>query len=80
MRLRADAGHCIVSPELAAASAIESYGWGMIPVIARIGATRWKTSLLPKDGRYTVPVKAGARTAERLGAGDTAIIHLTVDA
>ena len=33
--------------ELEATSAFVSYGWGMIPVEARIGDTRWKTSLFP---------------------------------
>jgi hypothetical protein len=44
--------------ELGAASAFVSYGWGMIPVTARIGETGWKTSLFLKDGQYSVPVKA----------------------
>jgi hypothetical protein len=43
--------------ELEAASPIVTYGWGMIPVTAQIGTTEWITSLLPKDGRYIVPVK-----------------------
>jgi hypothetical protein len=65
--------------ELAAASRFVSYGWGMIPVSARIGTTEWKTSLFPKDGRYVVPVKATVREAEMLEVGDTVTIGLTVD-
>lgn len=61
---------------LAAATAI-SYGWGCIAVQARIGATEWETSLLPKDGRYLVPVKATVRKAERLDEGDTVTVRLT---
>ncbi|MFD1541074.1 DUF1905 domain-containing protein [Nonomuraea guangzhouensis] len=38
--------------ELAATSAFVTYGWGMIPVTARIGETGWQTSLFPKGGRY----------------------------
>jgi hypothetical protein len=64
---------------LEAASASVTYGWGMIPVVARIGATTWATSLYPKDGRYIVPVKVGVRTAERLEVGDTVTVRLTVD-
>jgi hypothetical protein len=67
------------SRELAATSAIVSYGWGMIPVTARIGATRWKTSLFPKDGRYVVPVKATVRNAEALAVGDTVTVRLAID-
>ena len=39
-----------------------TYGWGMIPVQARIGATAWTTSLFPKDGSYLVPIKTRVRT------------------
>jgi uncharacterized protein DUF1905 len=67
------------SAELKAASPLVTYGWGMIPVTARIGATAWKTSLFAKDGRYVVPVKAWVRTAEALDVGDTATVRLTVD-
>lgn len=65
--------------ELGAASAVVSYGWGMIPVKARIGRTAWKTSLFPKDGRYIVPVKADVRRAERIAVGDTVSVRLSVD-
>jgi Domain of unknown function (DUF1905) len=65
--------------ELAEASAKVSYGWGMIPVAARIGATGWKTSLFPKDGRYIVPVKADVRRAEKLDTGDVVTVRLAVD-
>jgi hypothetical protein len=62
--------------ELEAASAIVSYGWGMIPVTARIGRTSWTTSLWPKDGRYIVPVKAWVRKAEGLELGDIVTVRL----
>jgi hypothetical protein len=65
--------------ELEAASAVVSYGWGMIPVTAWIGRTRWKTSLWPKDGRYIVPVKTDVRRAEGIEVGDTVTVRLTVD-
>jgi hypothetical protein len=66
--------------DLEAASAFVTYGWGMIPVTARIGATGWKTSLFPKDGRYIVPVKASVRAAEELEIGDTVTVHLAISA
>jgi hypothetical protein len=68
------------SGDLEGAAAFVSYGWGMIPVTARIGNTGWTTSLFPKDGRYIVPVKAWVRKAEGLEAGDTVTVQLTVDA
>jgi Domain of unknown function (DUF1905) len=64
--------------DLEAASAFVTYGWGMIPVTARIGATGWKTSLYPKDGRYIVPVKASVRKAEELEIGDNVRVRLTI--
>jgi hypothetical protein len=66
--------------ELEDTAAFVSYGWGMIPVTARIGDSRWTTSLFPKDGGYVLPVKADVRRAERLDRGDTVTVHLAVDA
>jgi hypothetical protein len=67
------------SAEIANAAAIVSYGWGMIPVTAEIGRTRWATSLFPKDGLYIVPLKARVRTAESLALGDSVQVRLTLD-
>jgi len=76
--------HFITVPDekcraLATTASSVSYGWGMIPVTARIGQTRWTTSLFPKDGRYVVPVKTRLRDAERLDVGDVVTIRLTVE-
>jgi Domain of unknown function (DUF1905) len=64
--------------ELAAASSLVTYGWGMIPVTARIGETGWKTSLFPKDGKYIVPLKNAVRDAEGLDVGDRVTVRLAV--
>jgi hypothetical protein len=66
--------------ELAAVSTAASYGWGVIPVTAQIAATRFTTAVIPKDGRYLLPLKAAVRRAEKLETGDTVTVHLTVDA
>ncbi|GAA0483977.1 hypothetical protein Ade02nite_96140 [Paractinoplanes deccanensis] len=66
--------------EIEAASSLVSYGWGMIPVTARIGATGWTTSLWPKDGRYIVPIKTDVRRRERLDVGETVTVRLTIGA
>jgi hypothetical protein len=66
--------------ELARVAKTVTYGWGVIPVAARIGATGWTTSLFPKDGRYLVPVKAAVRKAEGLDEGDTVNVRLTIGA
>lgn len=66
------------SAELRAASGLVTYGWGMIPVEARVGSTRWTTSLFPKDGGYIVPLKDLVRNAERIDVGDTVTVRLAV--
>ncbi|MGY1615118.1 DUF1905 domain-containing protein [Geodermatophilus sp. SYSU D00691] len=65
--------------ELEAVSPLVSYGWGMIPVAARIGATSCTTSLWPKDGGYVVPVKDAVRRSEGVDVGDVVTVRLTVD-
>ena len=65
--------------EIAAAASLVTYGWGMIPVAARIGTTGWTTSLWPKDGAYLVPIKAFVRKAEGLELGEPVTVLLTVD-
>lgn len=64
---------------LAAVSGAVTYGWDMIPVTAGIGRTTWATSLWPRDGRYSGPLKASVRRAEGIEEGRTARVRLTVD-
>lgn len=65
------------SLDLQAVSAAVTYGWGMIPVRAQIGRTRWETSLFPKDGGYVVPLKVKVRRAEGIDEGDVVTVRLT---
>jgi hypothetical protein len=65
--------------ELESASSLVTYGWGMIPVTARIAGTTWTTSLFPKDGSYLVPIKTRVRQAEALELGDQVRVHLSID-
>lgn len=66
------------SLELHDISGIVSYGWGMIPVSARIGRTAWATSLFPKDDQYILPIKADIRKAERIEEGEIVNVRLEV--
>ncbi len=75
--------HFVTVPEDASAeirgmAPLVSYGWGVIPVSARIGETEWETSLFPKDGGYALPVKDAVRAAEDLADGDLVSVELTV--
>ena len=65
------------SADLKEASAMLTYGWGVIPVVVTVGDTQWQTSLFPKDGRYLVPLKDKVRHAEGFGAGDEIEVRMT---
>lgn len=67
------------SDDIKAISNEVTYGWGVIPVVARIGSTEWRTSLFPKDGRYLVPLKVSIRNAEALDEGDVVSVTLTIE-
>lgn len=55
-----------------------TYGWGMIPVEARIRDTDFKTSLFAKDGTYYLPLKDKVRHAARVTAGDRIEVALVI--
>lgn len=61
-----------------ALSSAVTYGWGVVPVRARVGATEWRTSLIPKNGSYLLPLRDSVREAERLDVGDLVRVHLTI--
>lgn len=61
--------------EVAAAA---TYGWGVIPVEARIGGTVFTTSLFPRDGGYLLPLKLAVRRPFGLSAGDEVTVEVSV--
>lgn len=65
-----------VSADIAALAASVSYGWGAIPVEARIGDTSFGTSLFPKDGLYLLPLRDAVRRAEGLGVNDRVAVQM----
>lgn len=76
--------HFVVAPDdpsaaIEAVAPLVTYGWGAIPVKARIGATSFTTALFPKDGAYYVPVKAAVRSAEGIELGDVVTVELHLD-
>ncbi len=67
------------SAAIEAVASLVTYGWGAIPVKARIGSTDFTTSLFPKGELYLVPVKDAVRRAEQLSLGDNVTVRLVLD-
>jgi uncharacterized protein DUF1905 len=59
-------------------AAMATYGWGVIPVQARIGEVDFETSLFPKDGGYLLPLKDAVRRPQGLSAGDDVAVEMSV--
>ncbi|MBS0481661.1 MAG: DUF1905 domain-containing protein [Proteobacteria bacterium] len=55
--------------EILFAARTASYGWGVVPVAAVIGQTAFTTSLIPRDGRFLLPIKLAVQRAETIGVG-----------
>jgi hypothetical protein len=55
-----------------------TYGWGVIPARVRIGGTEVRTSLIPREGVYLVPLKVALRRPEGIDDGDVVHVHLSV--
>jgi len=66
------------SKELKAVIHLVTYGWGMVPVQARIGKTEFKTSMFHKDGLYVLPIKDSVRKSEGVGEGDQITARIEV--
>ena len=66
------------SADIREVAAMASYGWGVIPVEARIGEVDFETSLFPKDGGYLLPLKDAVRRPQSLAPGDAVTVALTV--
>ena len=59
-------------------AAMATYGWGVIPVAARIGEVDFETSLFPKDGGYLLPLKDAVRKPAGIAVGDEVAVELTI--
>ncbi|WP_405837408.1 DUF1905 domain-containing protein [Streptomyces sp. NBC_01518] len=67
------------SADIREVAALASYGWGVIPVEARIGDVVFTTSLFPKDGGYLLPLKNAVRKPQGLAADDEVTVEMTID-
>ena len=66
------------SADIREIAAMASYGWGVIPVVARIGDIEFETSLFPKDGSYLLPLKDAVRMPQQITAGDEVTAEMAV--
>ncbi len=60
------------------AAKVASYGWGVVPVEARIGAAKFTTSLFPKNGGYLLPIKVAVRKQTGITVGDRISVTMTI--
>lgn len=60
------------------AAMTESYGWGVVPVVASIGDSEFATSLFPRDGGYLLPIKVAVQESARIGLGDRVAVIMRV--
>lgn len=55
-------------------------GWGFIRIVAKIGDTKWSTTLFPtKEKEYLLAVKASVRKAEKVDAGDIVSVEYSLE-
>ena len=66
------------SADIREVAAMATYGWGVIPVEARIGDVEFETSLFPKDGGYLLPLKDAVRKPQQITVGDEITVEMTV--
>jgi hypothetical protein len=66
------------SDDIREVAAMASYGWGVIPVTARIGEVEFETSLFPKDGGYLLPLKDAVRKPQQITVDDEITVEMTV--
>ena len=55
-----------------------TYGWGVIPVVGKIGRTEFTTSLFPRDGLYYLPIKNQVRFAEEIEVGSEVSVQINL--
>ena len=68
-----------VSAEILAMAKQLTYGWGVIPVVAKIGSTEFTTSLIPKNGGYLLPLKDAVRKPESIAVGSKPVVSLSLN-
>ncbi len=66
------------SADIHEVAAAATYGWGVIPVSARIDDADFETSLFPRGEGYLLPLKRAVRVPLGLAPGDDVTVAMTV--
>jgi len=66
------------SADIREVAAMATYGWGVIPVVARVGDIEFETSLFPKDGGYLLPLKDAVRKPQQISEGDEITVQMSL--
>ncbi|WP_458246669.1 DUF1905 domain-containing protein [Streptomyces sp. MAI_2237] len=72
------AGPDAESADVREVAASATYGWGVVPVEARVGEVAFTTSLFPEDGGCLLPLKNAVRVPQGVAAGDEVTVRTTV--
>ena len=67
-----------LSAEVKALAQTLSYGWGVVPVRARVGNVDFTTSLIPREGVFWLPIKDAVRRPNSLGVGDNTSVWMVL--
>ena len=67
-----------LSQEIKDMAASLTYGWGMIPVNARIGQTEFSTAMYEKNGVYILPIKNVVRLGEKIEIDDMVDVEISL--
>ncbi len=67
-----------LSAEVKALAATLSYGWGVVPVHARVGEVEFTTSLFPREGGFWLPLKLAVTKPNNIKVGDTLEVWLAL--
>jgi hypothetical protein len=55
-----------------------TYGWGVLHAHGFIGNSQFQTALMPKDGRYLIPLKDELRKTQKISVGIKIQVMLTL--
>ena len=65
--------------EFKAIAADKSYGWGVLYANISLAGEYWKTTLMPKDGRYLIPIKKDIRLKHGFEVGQKLKVEIDFD-